>query len=230
MSAPRLLDLFCGAGGAGVGYSRAGFEVVGVDLNPMPHYPFEFHQADALTYLAEHGQEFDAIHASPPCQAYSVTKHSHSIAYPELIEPVRDLLIEFGVPWVIENVVGAPLISPLVLCGTMFDLTAYDPVTELTLELRRHRLFESTANLAAPKPCHHGVHQVGGVYGGGSSKRSADRTDWPKGKPGRGGYTPRAAVRQTLMGIDWMNRDELSESIPPAYTEHIGRQLIEALS
>jgi len=245
---PRLLDLFCGAGGASQGYWNAGWWVYGVDLNPMPHYSFPFKQADAIetlrTLLAggdvsfSHGTkqfgkrmklaDFDAIHASPPCQAYSVTKHSHTIEYPELIEPVRKLLIETGLPYIIENVVGAPLIEPVTICGSMFGLTAHDPATDLTLELRRHRLFESNVMISAPSGCHH-VHQVGGVYGGGSSTRSKDRADWPKGKPGRGGYTPHASVRYELMGIDWMNRDELSESIPPAYTEHLGTQLLAGL-
>lgn len=244
---PRLLDLFCGAGGTSEGYRRAGWRVYGVDLNAMPHYPFAFHRGDALDVLrtllagyrvrftAPDGNyedlalaDFDAIHASPPCQAYSVTKHSHSIEYPELIDPARELLIQTGLPYVIENVVGAPLHDPITLCGSMFDLTAYDPATELTLELRRHRLFESNMKISVPGPCHHGL-PVGGVYGGGSSKRSASRTDWPKGKGGRGGYTPHAAVRHGLMGIDWMNRDELSESIPPAYTHHLGAQLMAGL-
>lgn len=236
MNVGRVLDLFCGAGGASAGYVSAGFEVYGVDLAPMPHYPYPFHQGDAITVLRtllagyrlgftqQRGGgepvalaliDFDAIHASPPCQAYSVTKHSHNIEYPELIEPVRELLIVTGLPYVIENVVGAPLIMPVTLCGSMFDLTAHDPATGLTLELRRHRLFESNVMISAPSGCNH-VHQVGGVYGGGSSKRSKDRTDWPKGKPGR--------------GIDWMNRDELSESIPPAYTEHLGAPLIGGLN
>ena len=247
---PRMLDLFCGAGGASVGYQRAGWEVFGVDLNPMPRYPLPFKQGDALEVLrrlmwggSEHFewrhnggyfghllglQHFDAIHASPPCQAYSVTRHSHSVKYPELIEPVRELLISTGLPYIIENVVGAPLREPITLCGSMFGLIADDERDGTTLELRRHRLFESNRPLSAPA-CNH-VHAVGGVYGGGSSRRSSTRTDWPKGKGGRGGYTPVASVRRELMGIDWMNRDELSESIPPAYTEHLGPQLVAGLN
>lgn len=244
---PKLLDLFCGAGGASVGYHHAGFTVYGADLHPMPHYPFAFHQGHALDVLrtllagyrifftAPDGRhqtlalaDFDAIHASPPCQAYSVTKYSHSIEYPELIDPVRELLILTGLPYVIENVVGAPLHGPTTICGSMFDLTAYDPATESTLGLRRHRLFESNMKLSAPGPCRHNL-PVGGVYGGGSSKRSAAR-DWPKGKGGRGGYTPRTAVRRELMGIDWMTSDELFESIPPAYTQHLGAQLMAGLA
>src|SRR3990167_9619494 len=117
---PRLLDLFCGAGGAAVGYSRAGFEVVGVDIAPQPRYPFEFVQDDALDYLRDFYYErtfppFDAIHASPPCQAY--TQLGRKNGHPELIEPVRELLRATELPYVVENVVGAPLLEPIVLCG-----------------------------------------------------------------------------------------------------------------
>jgi site-specific DNA-cytosine methylase len=129
---PRLLDLFCGAGGAGMGYHRAGFEVVGVDIAPQPHYPFEFHQGDALEYLAAHGHEFDAIHASPPCQRYSsiqrITKNKHK--WPDLVDPVRQLLIKSGKPYVIENVQGAPLRVDAFMCGSMFGLG-----------MIRHRIF-----------------------------------------------------------------------------------------
>jgi len=237
----RILDLFCGAGGASLGYVRAGWEVVGVDLNPMPRYPMPFKQGDALAVLRQllDGESvsfsghvlglhhFDAIHASPPCQSYSVTRHSHSIEYPRLIEPLRELLIETTLPYVIENVVGAPLHDPLTLCGTMFGLTAKDTRDGTLLELRRHRLFESNVELP-PLECKH-EHAVGGVYGGGSSRRSSTR-DWEKGRPGRGGYTPVKAVRENLMGIYTMTSRELSEAIPPAYTEYVGRQLAEAIA
>lgn len=229
MTRPRLLDLFSGAGGAAEGYRRAGFDVVGVDSRPMPRYPFEFHRADALEYLAAHGREFDAIHASPPCQAYSVTRHSHSIQHPELIDPVRDLLLRINRPYVIENVVGAPLHDPIILCGTEFGLNAFDPALGITVQLQRHRLFESDVRLDRFGECDHKRYPIAGVYGGGSSRRSADRTDW-KGGPGRGGYTPLAAVRGELMEIDWMTRDELSQAIPPIYTSWIGSYLREAVS
>src|SRR6187200_2858563 len=120
---PRLLDLFCCEGGAAIGYHRAGFDVVGVDIVDRPRYPFEFHQADALTYPLD---GFDAIHASPPCQAYSITKNAHDRQHPEMVEPVRARLVASGVPYVIENVVGAPLIDPVTICGSMFDLRAWD--------------------------------------------------------------------------------------------------------
>src|SRR5690554_2039294 len=124
MSKPRLLDLFSCAGGAGVGYARSGFDVVGVDNKPQKHYPFEFHQDDALRYLAEHWEEFDAIHASPPCQVYSATKHAHAGAgnHPDLLEPTREAVRATGLPYVIENVEGAPLLDPLTLCGSEFGL------------------------------------------------------------------------------------------------------------
>jgi DNA (cytosine-5)-methyltransferase 1 len=217
MSKPRLLDLFCGAGGAGMGYHRAGFEVVGVDIKPQPHYPFEFHQADALTFPLD---GFDAIHASPPCQAYSVTKHTHDKEHPELVDPTRSRLESSGVPWIMENVVGAPLRNPLVLCGASFQLVA-DDLDGLRLFLRRHRLFESSHLLFAPGPCgcsrmKAAGYVVGGVYGGGSS----DRTHAKYVR--RGGYTPRASVRRELMGMDWTTQDELSLAIPPAYSYWLG--------
>ena len=140
---PRLLDLFCGAGGAAMGYHRAGFTVVGVDINPQRHYPFEFHQADALEFDVS---GFDAIHASPPCQAFTAYKRrpNHVGDYPDLIWPTRQKLIASGVPYVIENIPKAPLLNPITLCGSSFGL-----------DVRRHRLFESNVPLLAP-PCDHG--------------------------------------------------------------------------
>lgn len=219
----RLLDLFCNAGGAATGYARVGFDVTGVDIERQPHYPFTFHQADAMTFpLAG----FDAIHASPPCQAYSVTKHTHGKSHPDLLAPTRERLVRSGVPWVIENVVGAPMRDPLMLCGTMFDLTAVDH-DGTVLFLRRHRLFESSELLFAPGPCRCSEFKargwkVGGVYGGGSQDRQ--HAQFVR----RGGYTPKAPVRRSLMGMSWTTQDELSQAIPPAYTEWIGAQLARA--
>ncbi len=135
MIRPRLLDLFCGQGGAGVGYAAAGFEVVGVDLAPQPRYPMGFVRADALDYLASHGSDFDAIHASPPCQAYApVTAwRGDPLSYPDLLASTREGLQATGRPWIIENVPGAPLRADFLLCGTMFGL-----------RFRRHRLFETS--------------------------------------------------------------------------------------
>lgn len=233
---PRLLDLFSGAGGCSVGYSLAGFDVVGVDLKPMPRYPFKFHQGDALAFLEAHGREFDAIHASPPCQKFcSLTKGLHKDSdHPDLVAPVRELLIASGKPYVIENVVGAPLINPIVLCGTMFGLG----VKEAGAELRRHRLFESNRFLFSRECQHNTTPQVIGVYGGGGAHygRPARRPRTVGVWGGSGGFSQRDGVQQfstveraEAMGIDWMTGKELSQAIPPAYTEFIGRQLIDLL-
>ncbi|MDE3197585.1 MAG: DNA cytosine methyltransferase, partial [Acidobacteriota bacterium] len=146
---PRLLDLFCCAGGAGAGYGRAGFEVVGVDLKPQPRYPFEFRQADALALDSDFIASFDAIHASPPCQSYSdlAKRNGNAHEWPRLVEPVRRMLQQSGLPYIIENVEGAPLLNPVVLCGTMFR----------GLRVLRHRLFESNFPIIAPL---HGRHPL----------------------------------------------------------------------
>ena len=156
MPKPRLLDLFCGAGGCSVGYSRAGFDVVGVDNRPMPRYPFTFVQGDALEYLAAHGGEFDAIHASPPCQRYSVLAAMHpDREYPDLLQPARELLEASGKPWVIENVETAPMEREanlfgfgVLLCGSMFGLGVPRGY------LRRHRCFETSFPVPQPA-CDH---------------------------------------------------------------------------
>lgn len=200
-----------------MGYYRAGFEVVGVDINPQPHYPFEFHQADAMTFPLD---GFDAVHASPPCQAYSVANNIHGAPHhPELVDATRDRLVEAGLPWVIENVPGAPLREAVVLCGLSFGLG-----------VKRHRLFESTQFILAP-PCPpghpgdwvsvfgHTVLERGHVIGkakGGGNRIKRRHLGVERGR--------------VAMGIDWMTREELSEAIPPAYTEFIGKYLIGALS
>jgi DNA (cytosine-5)-methyltransferase 1 len=206
----RLLDLYCGAGGAGMGYHRAGFEVVGVDINPQKNYPFEFHQADALEFLKEHGHEFDTIHASPPCQRHSAMSNCRpglAEEYPDLVAPTRDLLEASSKPWVIENVVGSPLRGPITLCGIMFGK-----------ELYRHRLFES--NFLLPQPPHP-KHVIPASKAG----------HW---KPGTimsvsGHIAPIAKARE-IMGIDWTNREELAESIPPYFTQFVARWLIRHLT
>jgi DNA (cytosine-5)-methyltransferase 1 len=229
MRRPRLLDLFCCEGGASTGYHRAGFDVVGVDLDmrALRRYPFESYQADALEFVKAHGHEFDAIAASPPCQAYSATRHTHQVTHPELVEPTRDALIATGLPYVIENVEGAPLRNPLRLCGSEFGLRAYDPSRGQVVALRRHRLFESNVFLLGAGGCSCNVDRaagrIAGVYGGGSTSREAASIR-------RGGYTPGKDVGAALLRIDWMTRYGLAQSIPPVYTEHIGRQLIESLA
>jgi DNA (cytosine-5)-methyltransferase 1 len=221
VSRPRLLDLFCGAGGAAEGYSRAGFDVTGVDHRPMPRFPFAFIQADALTYLVEHGHEYDAIHASPPCQGYSRMRHLPWLkdkVYPLLLEPTRAALAATGRPWVIENVEDAPL-RGITLCGLMFGLKVY-----------RHRRFETSwllLGLTHPK------HRI--VIGSGRLLNDRNRSTSGgslKGDRASGMVTVcgnsygNLVVAQAAMGIDWMNRKELSQAIPPAYTQFIGTQWI----
>ena len=215
---PRLLDLFCCAGGAGMGYSRAGFEVVGVDIDPQPHYPLAFIQADALSLDSKFIGLFDAIHASPPCQSYSdlAKRNRNADAWPRLIEPVRDMLIRSGLPYIIENVEGAPLINPVVLCGTMFP----------GLRVIRHRLFETNFLLLAPP---HGKHPKVHTF----DKRKAhygktnDMRDFVQVT---GGGNCTIAAAKDAMGIDWMTHAEMAEAIPPAYTEWIGAQLLAHLA
>lgn len=210
MDRPRLLDLFCGAGGAGEGYRRAGFDVTGVDIKPMPNNPHRFIQADALEYVAKHGHEYDAIHASPPCQGYSRMRHLPWLKgreYPLLIDPVRDVLNDTGRPWVIENVADAPLLNGVVLCGTMFGLKVY-----------RHRKFESNVMILAPPHMRHRE-----VIGSGrllNDRAQPNENGWVTHL----GKSPEASA--AAMGIDWMNGNEIAQAIPPAYTEFIGRQLL----
>lgn len=211
----RLLDLFCGAGGAAMGYYRAGFtEIVGVDIVKQPRYPFTFVQADAMTFPLD---GYDAIHASPPCQGYSITKSIHERrvlrgprSHPLLVEYLRERLRATDTAWVIENVIGSPLIAPRLLCGTAFGLNVY-----------RHRLFESPWLVWHPEHRPHPkkpLLQVGhtGHKDGDYMIVAGHFSDLP--------YAKKA------MGIDWMTRDELAQAIPPAYTEWIGKQLLRALS
>lgn len=216
----RLLDLFCGAGGAAMGYHRAGFtEIVGVDIKPQPRYPFEFVQADAMTYPLD---GFDVIHASPPCQAYTVANNIHGANHPQLLEPTLARLRAFGAPYVVENVeakrVWQAMRTPVMLCGRSFGLN-----------VKRHRLFETTAPVLVP-PCPRG-HPGGWLLVFGRTVLNRGKTI---GIAKGGGPRIRRTHQGTdagreAMGIDWMNRDELSEAIPPAYTEYIGRHLIEAI-
>ena len=208
---PRLLDLFCGAGGAAVGYHRAGFgEIVGVDIAPQPRYPFEFVQADALEYVLEHGGEFDAIHASPPCQAYSVGTRDYS-RHPDLYALVRSMLLELAQPWVIENVIGAPYESGIVLCGSMFDL----PV-------RRHRNFE-TSFLALRPGCDHARQGKAITVAGHGSRKDGGMS------PSKHSWKGFHHLWPQYMGMTWATPYEASLAVPPAYTEYIGQALIQNL-
>jgi len=229
MGKPRLLDLFAGAGGAGMGYHRAGFEVVGVDHVPQPRYPFEFHCADALEFLQEYGQEFDAIHASPPCQAFTDLKSMpNAKCHEDLLTPTRDLLKTIDRPFIIENVEGAPMVGAyIVLCGTMFGLGVADA------ELWRHRRFELSRFDVLVPPCAHRTRdRVVGVYGGhGRDPRRVIGVYGSSGGRSNRDGTQQFTVqeRRTAMGIDWMTGRELSQAIPPVYCEFIGRRLLEVL-
>lgn len=211
----RILDLFCCAGGAAMGYHRAGFEVVGVDINPQPNYPFEFHQGDALEWFEDNHDGFDAVHASPPCQASSaLTKGTNrGRQYVNLIPQVRIALRGFDGPTVIENVQGSDLRRDLTLCGEMFGL-----------QVIRHRYFE-LGGCEVTQPEH--VPHRGRVAG----YRHGEWFDGPYfAVYGNGGGKGSVPEWQDAMGIHWTDvRKELAEAIPPAYTEWIGQQLLEVI-
>jgi DNA (cytosine-5)-methyltransferase 1 len=207
-----------------MGYHRAGFDVVGVDIKPQPNYPFEFHQADALGVLREmlsrlvwdefwwDRDGFDVIHASPPCQSFTAYRrkgHGVGDGYPNLIPETRYLLGLVGVPYVIENVQGAPLVETVRYCGSSFGL-----------DVRRHRFFESSVPLFAPR-CDHAWQAP--RFPPATNRTNLRRTVEV------GVWRIPLEVQQQAMGIDWMTLPELSEAVPPAYTAHIGRQLIENL-
>jgi DNA (cytosine-5)-methyltransferase 1 len=215
----RLLDLFCGAGGCSVGYHRAGFEVVGVDIEEHPDYPYLMQVTDAMRVVRTPGvlAAFDVVHASPPCQRYSTaTAVEFRDRHPDFIAELRDALDDWGGVYVIENVPGSPLRDPVRVCGSSFDLG-----------VRRHRLFESNIALRESL-CDHAGREVWGVHG--------DHPDRPGGwlRPNgqsRGLKATSVEHAQEAMGIDWMTTwADLKEAVPPAYTEFIGRQLLESLT
>jgi DNA (cytosine-5)-methyltransferase 1 len=215
MTRPRLLDLFCGGGGAAMGYHRAGFDVVGVDINPQPRYPFEFIQSDCLALDPTFIASFDAVHASPPCQDYSSLKGLATTKRGKMIGPVREMLRASGAPWVIENVAGADLLNPVVLCGSSFGLGVW-----------RHRKFETSFPIILAPQCAHALTPDPiDVTGTGGPFNGVRKT------PGGGvSRKPRNLDHaRDVMGIDWMNRRELSQAIPPAYTKFIGQHLLASL-
>lgn len=212
---PRLLDLFCGAGGAAMGYHKSGFEIVGIDIEPQPNYPFAFIQLDALSINRSFFHQFHAIHASPPCQIHSrlYASSGRNNKHMDLVPPTRDLLISSNLPWVMENVLSSGLIRAVMLCGTMFNLKID------RAEIRRHRLFETSFDLFLAPKCDHRLPTMSVT---GSTPQRQIRFN---------------AVRETYtvdearqaMGIHWMTMRELSQAIPPAYTEWIGRHLLKQL-
>ena len=224
---PRILDLFCCAGGAAKGYHDAGFDPHGVDWLPQPRYPYPFRQADCVQMLLEERvairRDFDAVHASPPCQGYTAMRHAPgAIGAPRLIPAVVELLTVLGLPWILENVPEAVSDMPraITLCGTMFGLEAHG------CELHRHRLFIASFPIQAPEEHEHSGGPVVGVYGDHARVRSkrhggrGTRDVWPE--------THREVMNRAL-GTGWMSAHEASEAIPPAYTEWLGKQLLSAL-
>lgn len=221
---PTALDLFCGAGGASMGLHRAGFDVTGIDIRPQPRYPFRFIQGDAVNPPVDLAA-FDFIWASPPCQAYSILGNLPWLqgkVYPALVEPVRALLCAAARPWCIENVPGAP-VSGVTLCGRMFDLPLY-----------RHRVFETSFFLLGPPHIRHDQVIGRGRHVSDRAKGTLNASS-AAGSWGKGGVITVAGHQfkkcdgQRALGIDWMTRDEMAESIPPAYSEFIGRAALQHL-
>jgi DNA (cytosine-5)-methyltransferase 1 len=210
---PRILDLFCCAGGAAMGYHQAGFDVVGVDIRPQPKYPFEFIQADCLAIDPEYVASFDAVHASPPCQAHSsisnVSGNQHN--HIDLIPEARALLRACGKPFVMENVPGAPLLDAFMLCGTMFGLGTSDGA-----ELRRHRFFETNWWVGLVPQCDHQLPTI--TVTGNTAQQNVVKNTVRR--------TFSADEARQAMGIDWMTMAGLSQAIPPAYTRWIGHRLL----
>jgi DNA (cytosine-5)-methyltransferase 1 len=234
---PRLLDLFACEGGASVGYARAGFEVYAIDLdaNRLKHNPHRYGVWDAFEFLDELGawivaDEYDAIHASPPCQGYTRGNAGRETAWPKLIPAVRDALDATGLPYVIENVTDAApeMLNPVALCGCMFDLSTIDD-DGIRIHLKRERMFETGGGfqLTAPRPCNHdGIEWWAGAYGG------ARRDKYEAKYIRKGGYVPpNKDIVKALLGVEHdMTWQGLFECIPPAYSQHVGTQLLAHIS
>lgn len=203
----RLLDLFCGAGGAAMGYYRAGFEIVGVDIEKQPHYPFEFHQADAFDFLEGHWKDFDVIHLSPPCQRFSVLTPEHSRKnHFDFFDKIYSLLDSIGKPFIIENVPPSRkrMRNPILLCGSMFGLPIF-----------RHRFFDTYPHIGLVPCCNHNFIPV-----------------LISGTPRRKGFQLKDSTveqKRLSMGIAWMSTRELDQAIPPDYTEFIGKRMLKIL-
>lgn len=201
----KLLDLFCGAGGASMGYHQAGFDdITGVDINPQPRYPFKFVQADAMMFNLS---GYNVVVASPPCQAYTNAQRIRSNTHVDYIATLRTRLKKANLPWCIENVIGVPLIAPVMLCGTMFGIKTY-----------RHRLFETSFFCREPQHTEHPEpsQKMGRPIVEGEYIHIV-------------GHFSNVQLARKVMQIDWMTRDELSEAIPPAYTKYIGKYLLAAV-
>lgn len=204
-----VLDTFCKAGGSSKGWVDAGYEVVGVDIEPQPHYPYEFHLGDAIEFIYKYGSEFFIVYGGPPCQRYSsITRTAGTSSnHPDLIAPTRKAMQSTGRPYIIENVPGAPLINPIMLCGTMFGI----------LEIR-HRYFECNPAInVSPPPCNH--HRPVVKHG-----RPPDRT---KHFHGITGHFSDVEWAREIRGTPWMNQEELAEAIPPHYTKWLGKHILE---
>jgi DNA (cytosine-5)-methyltransferase 1 len=206
----RAIDLFCCAGGAAVGLNRAGFHIIdGYDIATQKSYPYRFHLGDAL---AADLRGADFVWASPPCQAHTAINHARKGELVSLVAATREKLRAWGGPWIMENVPGAPMENPLMLCGTMFGLGVI-----------RHRLFESNIPISAPMRCRHTGNVADGTYvsvhGGG--QRSTHKIPYSVQRP----------RWEAAMGINWMNtRHELCQAIPPAYSEWLGRQVLSYIN
>ncbi len=199
-----------------MGYHRSGFDVVGVDIKPQPNYPFEFHRGDAIEFVKKHGHKFDAIAASPPCQSFTAYRrkgHGVGEGYLNLIPDTRRALEATGLPYIIENVeqARAHLRDPMRLCGSMFGL-----------DVQRHRLFESNILLSAPTPCNHAVWSP-------RFPPATNRTNLRKTVE-VGVWRIPLATQRVAMGVDWMELEELSQALPPAYTQHLGSLLLASIS
>lgn len=214
-SRPKALDLFCCAGGAAMGLHRAGYDVTGVDIKPQPRYPFRFIQGDAL---AQDLTGYDFVWASPPCQAHSTLKHRTGITYECFIERTREKLKAWGGLYITENVMGAPLVNPVRICGSAF--------ASYGLNVRRHRLFESNVMLEGTD-CQHWKQPEPLDVSGTGSRRLGARLD---GKGGNSRKPRNLKEAQDAMDIDWMNRRELSQAIPPIYAEWLARQIMRVMA